>query len=370
MSGSDVTELRCRARLRVRAVVNPAVRPAAVPAPSSDARAFHAGLPGYRSTPLRALPAAAAALGLGAVSLKDESDRLGLPAFKVLGASWAVERTLRERPDVHTLVAASAGNHGRAVAHEAARRGLDCRVFLPARSSSARRDAIAAEGAEVVVVAGDYEDAVALAAAAGASAGAAEIADVGGSGPAHRVIDGYATLFAEAAEQGDHDLVLVGVGVGSLAAAAARFAAHAGAQVIGVEPVAAGCLTASLAAGRPTRVATPGTTMAGLDCAEVSTAAWPTLRDGVHGTVTVSDAETHAAMDALAAVGLAIGEAGAATLAALRALVTDPACAALRAAVGVGPETRVLLVATEGPTDPASYRRALAEVRALSGTHS
>ena len=100
--------------------------------------------------------------------LKDESDRLGLPAFKVLGASWAVERALREHPGAHTLVAASAGNHGRAVAHVAARRGLRCRVFLPARSLAVRREAIAGEGAEVVVVDGDYEEAVARATAAGA----------------------------------------------------------------------------------------------------------------------------------------------------------------------------------------------------------
>ena len=98
----------------MRALVNPALRTTAVPPPSTDALDFHAALEGYRPTPLRDLPAIAAELGLGAVALKDESDRLGLPAFKVLGASWAVERALRERPEVRTLVAASAGNHGRA----------------------------------------------------------------------------------------------------------------------------------------------------------------------------------------------------------------------------------------------------------------
>jgi diaminopropionate ammonia-lyase len=84
--------------------------------------------------------------------------------------------------------------------------------------------------------------------------------------------------------------------------------------------------------------------MAGLDCAEVSSAAWPTLRDGIHSTVTVTDAETHAAMRELAAAGLAIGDSGAAPLAALRAL-----------GAGLDPDTRVLLIATEGPTDPEGY---------------
>ena len=123
---------------------------------------------------------------------------------------------------MHTLVAASAGNHGRAVAHVAALRGLRCRVFLPARSLAARREAIAGEGAEVVVVDGSYEEAVARRAAAGAAPGVLEIADVGALGPARWVIDGYATLFAEAAAQGAFDVLLVPVGVGSLAAAAAR----------------------------------------------------------------------------------------------------------------------------------------------------
>jgi diaminopropionate ammonia-lyase len=295
-------------------------------------------------------------LGLGAVALKDESDRLGLPAFKVLGASWAVERALRERPGVRTLVAASAGNHGRAVARVAAMRGLRARVFLPARSAAARREAIAGEGAEVVVVEGTYEDAVARAEAEGARPDVAEIADVGSSGPARWVIDGYATLFDEVATQGSFDVLVVPVGVGSLAAAAARFGARAGIRVIAVEPATAACLTASLAAGEPTTIATPGTSMAGLDCAEVSAAAWRSLLAGIHGTVTVTDAEAHDAMRELASAGLAIGESGAAPLAALRALATDPACAELREAAALGPDSRVLLVGTEGPTDPAGYR--------------
>jgi diaminopropionate ammonia-lyase len=272
------------------------------------------------------------------VLVKDESDRLGLPAFKVLGASWAVERTLRAAPATRELVAASAGNHGRAVAHVAASRGLGCRVFLPARSLEVRRRAIAGEGAEVVVVDGTYEDAVEAAERAAAEDGVALVADVGDpGGPPEWVIDGYATLFAEAAAQAPHDVVLVPVGVGSLAAAAAR----AGVPVVGVEPATAACLTASLQAGRPAAVPTPGTTMAGLDCAEVSPAAWPTLRRGIAGTVTVTDEQAAAAMRELPG----IGESGAATLAGLRAL--DPA---LRDHLGLGPATRVLLVATEGLT--------------------
>ncbi len=339
--------------------MNPALDLPAVPAPSGDARRYHAALPGYRPTPVHDLPRVAAELGLAAVGLKDESDRLGLPAFKVLGATWAVERALRERPGTRTLVAASAGNHGRAVAHVAALRGLECRIYLPARAAPARAEAIAAEGAAVVVTDGTYEQAVARATADGEEPGVLTMADVGESGPAGWVVDGYQTLFAEAREQAGFDLLLVPVGAGSLAAAAARFGAATGVAVVGVEPETAACLTASLAAGRPTVVENPGTTMAGLDCAEVSAAAWPSLQAGIHGTVTVVDAEAHAAMRELAALGLAIGDCGASTLAALRALATEEACAQLAAAVGLRTATRVLLVASEGVTDPAGYARTL-----------
>jgi diaminopropionate ammonia-lyase len=338
----------------VTALLNSRVRPEAVPPASPDALDFHRSLPGYRPTPLRALDAIAAELGLAAVAMKDESDRFGLPAFKVLGASWAIERALREAPETHTLVAASAGNHGRAVAHVAASRGLAARVYLPARSSEARREAIAGEGAEVVVVDGDYEEAVARAAAAGAEPGVLELADVGAGGPAEWVIDGYATLFAEVAAEASFDLVIVPVGVASLAAAAARFGAETGARVVAVEPVTAACLTASLLAGEPTTIANPGTTMAGLDCAEVSVAAWPSLVAGIHGTVTVTDAEAHAAMRELASHGLTIGDSGAATLAALRAL-TESDAANLREAVGLTADSSVLLIGTEGATDPEGY---------------
>lgn len=345
--------------MQLRSLVNLAVDPGTVADPSSEARSFHAALPGYRPTPAHELEAAVGELGLAAVTVKDESDRFGLPAFKVLGASWAVERALRGNPAAHTLIAASAGNHGRAVARVASWRGLRCRVFLPARSTEGRRGAIAGEGSAITVVDGDYEEAVAQARAAGAEPGCLEIADVGDSDPARWVIDGYQTLFAEASEQGRHDLILVPVGVGSLGAAAARFAAAtarrggsagAGVRVIGVEPATAACLTAALAAGGPTRIPTPGTTMAGLDCAEVSTAAWPSLRDGIHGTITVTDEEAGEAMRELADAGLAIGECGAASLAALRALVSDPECEALRRAVALHSSSRVLLIATEGLT--------------------
>lgn len=319
-------------------VVNHAFDPARVSPPSPEAPEFHRALPDYTPTPLRHLT--------GGIRVKDETSRFGLPAFKVLGVSWAVERALRERPDVHTLVAASAGNHGRAVARVARRRGLAAKVVLPARTVPARREAIADEHATVLVVDGTYEDAVRTAAELANGPGHLELADVGETGPARWVIDGYATLFAELPP--DIDALLVPAGVGSLAAAAARHGAASATRVIAVEPTTAACVTASLRAGAPTAVPTGGTHMAGLNCAEVSPAAWPDLRHGIALSVTVDDQDVHEAMRQLARRGLTVDASGAATVAALAQVD--------RATLGHRP----VALLTEGVTDPAGYARIVA----------
>jgi diaminopropionate ammonia-lyase len=125
----------------------------------SDAHAFHRSLPGYAPTPLVPVPEVATELRVGRVLVKDESSRLGMPAFKVLGASWACRQVLEHRPGV-MLVTATDGNHGRAVARMAAHFGVEATVFVPnlmLRETAAR---IAEEGAKVVWVDGSYDAAV------------------------------------------------------------------------------------------------------------------------------------------------------------------------------------------------------------------
>ena len=145
---------------------------------------FHRRFPGYAPTRVVDAPALAAELGLASLSVKDESRRLGLPSFKILGASWAVYRLLVDRlghepewrdiDDLRaalvplgpvTLVAATDGNHGRAVAHMARLLGYASRILVPAGTTSARIDAIAGERASVTVIDGTYDDAVRASAA-------------------------------------------------------------------------------------------------------------------------------------------------------------------------------------------------------------
>jgi diaminopropionate ammonia-lyase len=146
--------------------LRPAARDWRCPPASTDARAFHARLPGYAPTPLTELPALAADLGVARVFVKDESSRLGLPAFKALGASWAVHRLLKDHTGEVTLTTATDGNHGRAVARMAKLHHQRAHVFVPRNVHPQAIEAIRAEGAEVTVVDGSFDDAVSLAAEA------------------------------------------------------------------------------------------------------------------------------------------------------------------------------------------------------------
>ncbi|MFN8149357.1 MAG: diaminopropionate ammonia-lyase [Candidatus Nanopelagicales bacterium] len=331
--------------------------------PSEDAIAFHRGLDGYAPTPLVDLPSLAAELGVGHVLAKDESSRLGLPAFKALGASWAVHRALRDRVDGVrvSVVTATDGNHGRAVARFARILGHSASIVVPPGVSATAVDAIRGEGAEVTEVEGSYDDAVAAAARLADEIGGVLVQDTAWDGYEEIpgwIVEGYATLFAEADEQlaalglGSPSLVVVPVGVGSLLQAALAHyrgeRAAPGTAVISVEPEAAACVAPSLAAGRPVTVETGTTVMAGLNCGTPSSLAWPSMQHGLDAAVAVSEhADVQAAHD-LAALGVAAGPCGAAGLAAARLALTGEGAQDRRDHLGVGPTSVVVLVVTEG----------------------
>ncbi|MFF8842127.1 diaminopropionate ammonia-lyase [Streptomyces sp. NPDC015127] len=325
---------------------------------------FHAGLPGYAPTPLTELPALAARLGVGRLFVKDESSRLGLPAFKALGATWAVHRILAGRPAGTRLrlVAATDGNHGRAVARTARLGGHHAEIHVPRGLHPSAVAAIAAEGARVEQVDGDYDTAVRQAADAARADGAVLVQDSAWPGYEEIpgwIVEGYATLFAEiddqlaAAGAPAPDLVAVPVGVGSLAQAAvthyrSQGRAHAPA-LLSVEPVTAACVLAGLVAGERLSVPTALTTMAGLNCGTPSALAWPYLRDGLDAAVAVTDAQSADAARELAALGVGSGPCGAAALGGVRAALEGPGAAARRAALDLDPSATLVLLSTEGP---------------------
>ena len=333
----------------------PTARDWTCPSSPGEAHAFHQSLPGYSPTPLVPVPELAAELGVGRLLVKDESSRLGLPAFKVLGASWACRQVLQTRPGA-MLVTATDGNHGRAVARMAAHFGVGATVFVPVVMLPETAARIVNEGAKVVWVDGDYDDAVRCAAAfAVDQPDRALIQDTAWAGyeqvPAW-IVQGYQTLLDEVDIQlgGAPDLVAVPAGVGSLAEAVVRHyrrprAAHP--SVLSVEPDTAACVLASLTSARATTVATVATVMAGLNCGTISSSAWPVLRAGCDAAVTVSDQEALRAVADLDQLGVSSGPSGAATLAGARAALTEPE---RRAALDLDDDAVVVLLSTEGHT--------------------
>jgi len=350
-------------------------------------------MPGYAPSALRPAPAAANALGVAEVLVKDESARLGLPAFKVLGASWAVYRALLARlgatPDEIptfaalydaveflrplSLIAATDGNHGRAVAHMAALLGLDAAIYVPDNTASARIEAIASEGASVTVVDGGYDDAISRS-VQDASERCLLISDTSWEGyeeVPEWVIEGYGTVFEEIEEQlGGRpapDMVAVPIGVGALAAAVVRhYWAMSGSsassegrpRIVGVEPTSAACVLESVAAGQIVTLDHPqDSMMAGLNCSTPSLIAWPAVSRGIDAYVAVPDARVPEAMRLLAADGIVAGETGAGGLAGMLALTQEPQMDEARRALSLGAKSRVLLLCTEGATDPEAYER-------------
>ena len=341
---------------------------------------FHRSMPGYRPSPVAEAPSVAEHLGLERLVVKMEVERFGLPAFKMLGASWAVCRALsaragRDEPVATfgglralaaeqaevTLVTATDGNHGRAVGHVASLLGLAARIFVPEGTASARIQAIAGEGALVEVVRGSYDEAVKLAAQA-ADERHLVISDT--SWPGYEdvpgwVADGYATIFEELAEQLPRipPLVAVQIGVGALASAAVRSLATPERVLVGIEPADAACVIAAVRHGSPVLVEGPHrSVMAGLNCGLASQVALPDIAGAIAAFCAIDDRAVESAVRMLLDDGLACGETGAAGVAGLIALRERwPEGTWQR--LGLPEHPAALALCTEAPTDPESFER-------------
>ncbi len=360
---------------------------AALAEPTARPMDFHRRLPGYRATPLVDAGDLAARLGVNHLLVKDESSRLGLPSFKILGASWAICRLLEKRvgqsfdqaslEDIAvalqrhgpmTLVAATDGNHGRGVAHMARLLGMSSHIFVPANMVPARIEAIRGEGATVTVVDGTYDDAIEQSAAE-ESENRLVVSDTSWEGyeqVPRWIVDGYSTILWEIDAQLARrdlpapDVVLVQIGVGAFASAVTRHYRRADLRqqpmLIGVEPESADCVRASIEAGR--LVTLPGphrSVMSGLNTGVPSRLALPELAGGVDLFLTITDHDIPQATRALHRTGVEAGETGTAGIACLMAIREDPAFNGR-----VATDANVLVIVTEGATDPTAYQRIIA----------
>lgn len=342
--------------------------------------------PGYTPTPLVELPGLARRLGIGRLRLKHEGRRFTLRSFKALGGAYGVMRILerdtgvaipkiiagkaRDRVAGVTVCCATDGNHGRAVAWGAQLAGARCVIYLHAHVSQGREDAIAAYGAEIVRVTGSYDDSVRQAAADAEKNGWIVVSDT--SWPGYEEIpawvkQGYTVFMAEAMEQLGADRpshLFVQAGVGGLAAAAiAPLWEDWGAQrpfCTVVEPHESDCCYQSAVQGRMTEgLGSLDTVMACLSAGEASPLAWQILGTGADAFVTIEDGFAPRAMRLLADgtgndARVVAGESGSSGLAALIAVSEGPRA---RHALGdLGASSDVLLIVSEGATDPAIYR--------------
>lgn len=343
---------------------------------------------GYAPTPLVSLDALAAGAGVARVAYKDESSRFGLGSFKALGGAYAVLRLLVRETGLDaaalraggalssarriTVVTATDGNHGRSVAWGAARFGCRCRIYIHAGVSAYREAAMRELGAEVIRVAGNYDASVKRAADDAAANGWFVVSDTSWPGYAELpryVMAGYGVMVDEILAQlpgralPTHVFVQGGVG-GLAAAVAARLWMYSGAgrpTIIVVEPDRADCLYRSAVNAGPVRVdITEETVMAGLSCGEVSMLAWSVLETAADHFLTITDDNVASAMRFLASTGDAPVRAGESAVAGLCGFIqcaTDPA---LAPAIGLDAESRVLLLGTEGVTDPDIYEAMIA----------
>jgi len=358
--------------------------------------------PGYVETPLHDLPRLAARHGVAALRYKDESGRFGLKSFKALGGAYAVFRLLSKTVEARnggrpvtsreviagacrdivksvTVTCATDGNHGRSVAWGAKLFGCRCVIYVHETVSPGRCAAIAQYGADVIRVAGNYDDSVRHAAAEARKNGWTVVSDTTYEGYREIPIDvmhGYGVMSREIIRQmADQPPthVFVQAGVGALAASVcAAFWIAWGTRRPGlliVEPAQADCFFQSALAGKP--VAVTGdldTVMAGLACGEVSPLAWEIVDAGANALVVIEDTFAIDAMRALARPSpgdpaIVAGETGASGLAALMAAAENHA---IREALGLSAESRVLLIGSEGDTDPEIYRQIIAGAEATA----
>jgi diaminopropionate ammonia-lyase len=348
--------------------------------------------PSYEATKLHRLSNLAKDCGLGEIYYKDEATRFGLKSFKALGGAYAVARQLQAVIEAKTGICptiedilsgklkdqisgivvscATDGNHGRSVAWGAQMFGCGCVIYIHRDVSEGRKQAMEAFGAEVIRINGNYDESVRLADSEAKANGRIIVSDTSYEGYMEVPKDvalGYTVMLAEAVEQLDGDIpthVFIQGGVGGLASAVTGYFwdlwGDKRPRIVVVEPEQANCLQQSAKAGEP--VAVSGdleTLMAGLACGEVSLLGWRILSNGADDFMTLSENVVAPVMRMLAAGyhGDPEIEAGESAVAGLGAAILAAQQPEMAKALGLGPDSRIFVIGTEGATDPEMYAK-------------
>jgi diaminopropionate ammonia-lyase len=368
-----------------------------------QALAFHQQIPNYKMTSLINLSTLAKELKVGGIWVKNEAERLNLNSFKGLGGTFALYRFIQEKlnipaekmsydylvsPEVKkalgfiTFASATDGNHGRGLAWAAQQLGHNAVIYVHSDTSEHRIEAIREFGAIVKVIKGNYDDAVNQIIVDSEANGWQIISDTSWQDyyaiPTY-IMQGYGTIVletqmqlnAQAIEKPTH--IFVQAGVGALAASIFGFY-HTlfnqnSPKCITVEPTNAACLLSSIESENEEAIQVGGsleTIMAGLSCGQPSLVAWETLRRCVDLFVAVDDYHAARGMRLYASpLGsdqrIISGESGAVTLGLLYALLKDKQFKELKEKLHIDKNSQILLINTEGDTDPDHYRQVVWE---------
>lgn len=358
---------------------------------------FHRQLPEYSVTPLHSLKVLSENLGLNRIWVKDESHRFGLKAYKALGGSYAIARFLQQRYELEELdvehlhadnfsdsdeiifATMTDGNHGLGVAYIASKLGFESQVYVPKEMVPARIEAIKKVGATVTIFEGGYDDAARQIAKDAEKFGWQVISDTAWENYIQIpkwIIAGYSTMFEEISRQLSGEIpthIFIQAGVGSLASSLIQYFRtiykNEEIKIIITEPNYANCFyhSAKINDGNPHNY--PGkvdTMMAGLACAEPNPVAWPVIRDGADFMLSCSDEISALGMRKYfhpekADPQIISGEAGAVTLGALTEICTNHKYSAVKEKLGLNLASKILLVNTEGDTDPVNFNRIVNE---------
>jgi len=368
-----------------------------------EARSFHMQIPGYRMSPLKNLNNLARMFGVGGIWIKDEAQRLELNSFKVLGGSFSlykyiqqklgmegkplsyeylVSSEVKKKLGVLTFASATDGNHGRGIAWAAGKLGHKCNIYVHSETSKARIEAIRDYGATVKIVDGNYDDAVRQIAVDAQKNGWIIISDTSWDGYATVplwIMQGYSTMLLEAQEQFSAQGIVkpthifIQAGVGALAASVigfykSLFGSEAPVCTV-VEPENAACLYESMriADGDPHPVkGALNTIMAGLACGEPSPVAWNILKKTTDAFISCPDYVAAKGMRIYATPlkgdpFIVSGESGAVTLGALIGILTEEGLSTLKDVLKLDENSQILLINTEGNTDPVQFRQIIWE---------
>lgn len=364
---------------------------------------FHQTVPGYEETPLYSLRDFSSSIGIGKVYVKDESHRFGLNAFKGLGSIYSAAGYLKEHHSIEfstldellaqlqdktpeTFVTATDGNHGKGIAWAAQLLKQRALVYMPKNTRESRVEAIEALGGEVTVTELNYDDTVRYASNIAHENNWQLMQDTSWDGYEDiplKIMQGYSAIISEIRVQLKDDFnelthVFLQAGVGSFAGAMAasliQSMDHTNIKIVIVEPDNASCLykSAEHTSGKPQNVGGDlQTIMAGLSCGEPSTQGWSILKDSAEAFIHCGDEISQKGMRKLGYPAgkdekIISGESGSVTIGTLHEIMTNNDLKNVKEQLGLNKKSRVLLINTEGDTDPENYERVMNDCHGIN----